>query len=90
MNRCRFPVQQPPQQADSVCAMHKRIQERKQQRRQASAPQQQSERAGQSRAQVYHERGKYEYILYAEKGQKVALSRRMGQRWRLSAFGIVR
>lgn len=28
--------------------------------------------------------------VYAEKGQKVALSRRMGQRWRLSAFGIVK
>lgn len=28
--------------------------------------------------------------IYAEKGQKVALSRRIGQRWRLSAFGIVR
>ncbi len=28
--------------------------------------------------------------IYAEKGQKVALSRRMGQRWRLSAFGIVK
>ncbi|MDE1798375.1 MAG: hypothetical protein KGH63_03145, partial [Candidatus Micrarchaeota archaeon] len=27
---------------------------------------------------------------YAEKGQKVALSRRMGQRWRLSCFGIVK
>ncbi len=28
--------------------------------------------------------------IYAEKGQKVALSRRMGQRWRLSCFGIVK
>lgn len=28
--------------------------------------------------------------VYAEKGQKVALSRRMGQRWRLSGFGVVK
>jgi translation initiation factor 2 subunit 3 len=28
--------------------------------------------------------------IYAEKGQKVALSRRIGQRWRLSAFGIIK
>ncbi len=33
---------------------------------------------------------KLKRAIYAEKGQKVALSRRMGQRWRLSAFGIVR
>lgn len=28
--------------------------------------------------------------IYAQKGAKVALSRRMGQRWRLSCFGIIR
>ncbi|VVB57734.1 Translation initiation factor 2 subunit gamma [uncultured archaeon] len=33
---------------------------------------------------------KLKRAIYAEKGQKVALSRRMGQRWRLSAFGVVK